>query len=176
MSWKRLHRKLLIEDPFLVVYEDQVELPNGSVIDNYSIVQKPDYVIIVALDRHNNLITIDEYKYAIDKTLHVLPAGHINSGENPLTTARRELSEETGYSGGVWTYLGEFYDYPSKDSHKAHFIKGVGVVQQDTQHLDATEAIKVRILPLPQLKEEVRKGEWVANSSLAALAAAGILS
>ena len=77
MSWKRLDRKTLIDTKFLKVYEDKVKLPNGNVIDDYSVIEKPNYSMIVALDTDNNIVTIDEYKYAINKIIHTLPAGHI---------------------------------------------------------------------------------------------------
>src|SRR3989344_8424401 len=117
MSWKRLARKTLIDTKFLKVYEDKVKLPNGNIIDDYSVIAKPSYSMIVALNTDGNIITIDEYKYAIDRVIHTLPAGHIEEGEDPLESAKRELAEETGYTGGEWEYLGEFYEYPTKDSH-----------------------------------------------------------
>ena len=131
--------------------------------------------MIIALDTENNLIAIDEYKYAIDQTIHTLPAGCISNGETPLETAKRELKEETGYSEGTWENLGEYYDYPSKDSHIAHFLKASGVSKTHNTEHENTENISVRTLSLNQLKEEIIRGEWRANAVLAALVAAKIL-
>lgn len=176
MSWKRLSRKTFIDTKFLKVYKDKVELPNGIVIPDYSVIEKPSFVMIVATNENNSLITIDEYKYAIDKTIHTLPAGHFNPQEEPLEAAKREFAEETGYSGGQWEYLGEFYDYPTKDLHKVHFIKATGVTKTAGQHLDTTENITIRLVSLDQLKTEIKNKEWPTNATLAALVAAGILS
>ena len=168
-------RKTIIDTKFLTVYEDKVELPNGNVMDDYSVIKKPDFSMIIALDTDSNLITIDEYKYAIDQTIHTFPAGHINDGEQPLETAKRELAEETGYSGGHWEYLGEFYDYPTKDTHKVHFVKATGVSKTQDTNFDPNEDLTQRVISIEKLKEEIARGEWRANATLAALVAAGIL-
>lgn len=176
MSWKRLKRKTLVDTKFLKVFEDTVELPNGNVMDDYSVVQKPSFSMIIALDTENNLVTIDEYKYAVDQIIHTLPAGHINDGEQPLETAKRELREETGFTGGDWEYLGEYYDYPTKDLHRVHFVKAIGVTKTQETNFDPNEDLKQRVIPITVLKEEISRGEWRANATLAALVAAGLLS
>lgn len=176
MSWKRLNRKVVIDTTFLKVYEDKVELPNGSIIPDYSVIEKPSFSMIVAIDAENNIVTIDEYKYAIDTIIHTLPAGHIEKNEEPIESAKRELAEETGYTGGDWQYLGEYYDYPTKDSHRVHFIKAVGVTKTQPIKLDRNESLTQRVISLSKLKSEISQGEWRANATLAAFVAAGLLS
>lgn len=58
MSWKRLKRTTLVDTKFLKVYADKVELPNGEIIDDYTVVEKPDYIIVIAVDELGNLITL----------------------------------------------------------------------------------------------------------------------
>lgn len=132
--------------------------------------------MVVALTLRGDIITIDEYKYAINQVIHSLPAGLIEEGEKPLTTAQRELLEETGYSRGSWEYLGEFYDYPTKDSHAVHFVKATGVSKTAEQNLDETENINVRTISQEQFKTEIKKHEWKATATISALVAAGLLS
>jgi len=176
MSWKRLDRRTLVNTKFLKVYEDKVELPNGNIMDDYTVVEKPSFSMIIALDNDGNLITIDEYKYAVDKIIHTLPAGHINEGEEPLETAKRELVEETGYMGGEWENLGAYYDYPTKDLHKVYFIKATGVTRTQETKFDPNEDLTPRVISLNQLKEEIARGEWRTNAVLSALVAAKLLS
>ena len=154
MPWKQLSRKTIIDNKFLKVYEDEVELPNGHIIPDYSVIEKQSFSMVVALDKDNNVITIDEYKYAIGKTIHTLPAGCFNTGESPLETAKRELMEETGYSGGIWEDLGEYYEYPSKDSHVVRFFKATGVERTSHMSHETTENIALRVINLEKLKKK----------------------
>ena len=41
-----------------------------------------------------------------------LPAGTAEEGEQPIETARRELQEECGLTGGEWSELGAFWTTP----------------------------------------------------------------
>ncbi len=175
MSWKQLSRKALINSKFLKIYQDSVELPNGTIINDYTLVEKPSFVMVVATDQDNHLITIDEYKYAINQEIHSLPAGHLENNEDPLERAKKELFEETGYSGGEWENLGQFYDYPTKDLHKVYFFRAKHVTNEHTQQLEDTEKISSRVITIDQLKEEVKKNEWRTNAVLAAFIAAGLL-
>ena len=77
------------------VYEDTVRLPDGNVIDDYTVVTLPSGVIVVATDEEGRLLTQYEYKYAINKTILNLPSGSIEGGVSVLDTAKKELLEES---------------------------------------------------------------------------------
>ncbi len=52
------------------------------------------------------LLLVRQYRPAVRSMTLELPAGHIDPGESPEQTARRELLEETGYEAGQLTPLG----------------------------------------------------------------------
>jgi len=100
MSWERLKRTTLVDTPFLKVFSDVIRLPDGSLIDDYTVTKKRDVVIIVATNPEGKVLIQEEYRYAVDQTLLSLPAGQIDENETPVKAAVRELLEETGYGGG----------------------------------------------------------------------------
>ncbi|MCR4326124.1 MAG: NUDIX hydrolase [Candidatus Roizmanbacteria bacterium] len=97
--WKLIKRNKSYSSKFVNVYEDTVQLPSGKIIENYTVVEKPSIVMIVATDAHNNLLILKEYKYAANEVLLTLPAGHLKEKEDPVEAAKRELFEETGFRG-----------------------------------------------------------------------------
>lgn len=57
-----------------------------------------DAVGIVAVTPHDSLVMIREFRYPLNSWCIAFPAGLIESGEDPATSAARELEEETGYA------------------------------------------------------------------------------
>ncbi|MEK7077314.1 MAG: NUDIX hydrolase, partial [Patescibacteria group bacterium] len=147
-SWKRLGRKTIYDAPFLKVYEDKVQLPNGTIIEDYSLTKKPDIVIIVATDKDNKLIVGSEYKYAADKKLLNTPAGGLNIGESPIEAAKRELLEETGYGNGKFTLISELYNYPTKDLHKFYVVRAENLEVVSRLQLEETESFSISLVSL----------------------------
>jgi ADP-ribose pyrophosphatase len=80
--------------------------------DGYEIADTPDAVAIVALDSEERVVLVRQRRVAIGGTLLELPAGLIDEGEEPLTSAQRELREETGLHGGSWRELASFWTSP----------------------------------------------------------------
>ncbi|MBR3347228.1 MAG: NUDIX hydrolase, partial [Solobacterium sp.] len=79
-------------------------------------------------------------------------------GEDPLTTARREIVEETGYEGEDFVRLGSLVPTPAYDTevielYYARQGKYVG------QHLDADENINLSKLTLDEITEKILSGE-----------------
>jgi ADP-ribose pyrophosphatase len=169
-KWEKLERKIAYDSKFVKVYEDKVRLPNNTIIENYTVVKKMDIVIIVATTKNEEVLAITEYKYGADSYLKVLPAGHIEDGENPIETAKRELLEETGYAGEKYEYVDFIYEYPSKDSHKVHIVRVFNITKKEDEKTEITESIdEVFLVPLKKLVSEIKNKEWKVSSALAAL-------
>lgn len=80
-----------------------------TVVDNpdpfYSL-QLPDYAVVVAVTTTQEVLLVRQYRPAVERYTLELPSGHVEAGEDPLDTARRELWEETGYEAQQLDVLG----------------------------------------------------------------------
>ena len=166
----------MFKSRFVNVYQDTVKLPSGKVVSDYTLIEKPNYVEIVATDEKNRIITIKEYRHGSGAIEIGLPAGHIESGESAINAAKRELLEETGFAGYSFKRVGILSEYSSKDMHSVHVIRVLGVYRKGRQHLDENESIKVELISIENLRSLILKNKFRNSGSLAALAICGILS
>ena len=72
----------------------------------YYSLQMPDYVAIVALTEHQEVLLVRQYRPAVERYTLELPSGHVEQGESPAEAAKRELLEETGYEADDVELLG----------------------------------------------------------------------
>jgi ADP-ribose pyrophosphatase len=86
------------------------------------IVEHPGAVAIVAVDRAGMLTLVRQRREAVLKELVELPAGTLEEGESPLASARRELEEETGLTGGSWREAAVFYTTPGFCREQMHLF------------------------------------------------------
>jgi len=98
---------------------DSVTLPNG-VIAELEIVRHPGGAAVVALDDRNRVCLLWQYRYASGGWLWELPAGKLDPGESPDTTAARELEEEAGIRAGRLEWLGSMIPTPGYCNEVVH--------------------------------------------------------
>ncbi len=103
--WRRLARRTVYENPWIRVHHDDVVRPDGSP-GIYGVVEFRNLAVgIVALDGHERVLLVGQYRYTLDEYSWELPEGGVPLGESPLDGARRELAEETGYRAAEWREL-----------------------------------------------------------------------
>jgi len=175
VDWKKIARKTIYKTPFLTLFEDTVELPNGNVVDGYSIVQFPDVIIIVATDIDGMVVTITEYKYGANKLMRSFPAGHMNSKEDPIKAAQRELFEETGYGKGEFKYVGQVREFVTKNLGVGHVVRATNVEKISEQHLDENEELQISLISLKTLHREILDHKWEGAKEVAAITLTDIL-
>lgn len=170
MKWKCLNSKYLINSKWLKVRKDEVELPNGLIMDDYFVIEKKNVALIVAMDKEERVILKKEYRYAIDKELIELPGGTCeNESDNPLDVAKRELLEETGYKSDNWGFLGMLYDYPTKDTNTVSVYVAKNIYKVAEQELDISEEIIFDFVPIKEAVRMCLENEIQVNGSVAAL-------
>ena len=110
------------------------------------IVEHPGAVAIVAVDEDGMVTLVRQTREPARKELVELPAGTLEEGEEPLETARRELEEETGLSGGHWREVSAFYTTPGFCNERMHLFFVDGAEQG---HADPDEDEDVELLRWP---------------------------
>ena len=159
MKWRTLSSEYLIRRPWLTARRDTVELPNGTVNDEYYVLEYPDWVNVVAITTGGDFVFVRQYRHGIDEVCHEIVAGVIEPGEQPEAAARRELEEETGYGGGCWRELMVLSPNPSTVTNIVHCFVATGVERTAAQHLDATEDIEVCLFSKDEVRQMLQRGE-----------------
>ena len=108
------------------------------------IVEHPGAVAIVAVDVDGMLTLVRQRREAARKNLLELPAGTLEEGETPLESARRELEEETGLTGGEWRELAGFYTTPGFCREYMHVFAAEGVTSGEARPEEDEELELVR--------------------------------
>ena len=86
----------------------------------------------------------------------------------PLTTATRELTEETGYQAETVRPLGTFYTSPGFADERMHVFEATGLTP-GSQQLEAHEEIEVQPRAVDDVMRMVADGQLVDGKSIAAL-------
>ena len=167
--WERLSSEILVETPYFALRSDRLRLPDGAVKDPYYVIERPDAAIVFPLTGEGEVVLVRQYRPAIERVELGLPAGLVEEGEEPEKAARRELSEETGYAGGAWEALGAVASSPSLKDNWAHLYLARGVELTSPPNPDEYERVDVVLVPVGKMFREIRAGNIVSSSGVAAI-------
>src|SRR5688572_4529264 len=105
LPWSLIERRPLVRRTYLNVWEDRVRLANGREIDDFCVLESPDWAAVLCVTRDREIVLVRQYRHGIQGESLELPAGALEPSEAPLDAARRELLEESGHVSERWEPL-----------------------------------------------------------------------
>ena len=164
---KTLSSRLIYDGRAVRLRVDTVRMPSGRETTR-EIVEHSDCVAIIAIDADDNVLLVNQFRKAVGKELLEIPAGGIEADEDPETTVRRELSEETGYVPQKVERLGGFYSAPGYCTEYLHLYLATDLVPRQL-HAEDTESIRLTRVPVSQIPSLIASGSICDAKSIAGL-------
>jgi ADP-ribose pyrophosphatase len=142
------------------VLEEEYDLPDGRSIRQSWINHNPT-VAIVAINGKNELLLIKQYRNAVKKNLLEIPAGSMDSSEEPaVVCAQRELAEETGFKAGALIKLFEGYLLPGYCNEYMYFFLANDLIHAPLTP-DEDEFIETIPVSFAYAQELIKNGEII---------------
>lgn len=164
----RLARRAVYESDWVCLYLDTVRLPNGEVIDGYHQLHYPhESVSVVVTNERGDILLTHNRRYTTGRLEWEVPAGRVETGESPESTARRECLEETGCTLRALRYLGWHNPANGMSDLKMHVF--AAQVDAEGEILDTNEIESKQWFPPDRVRSMLRQGEIHCGVSMLAL-------
>lgn len=162
MSWKRIKTEYAIKNKWISVRKDHVQLSSGVEIDDFYVIERTPIVHVIAITDDGYFVCEKQYRYGVDRDCLEICAGNVDPNETPLETAKRELLEETGFSGGEWLVLSELAVDTSNMTEISYSILATGVIKTSEPHLEKTEEIETVLLTEEEILSSLKRGDFIS--------------
>lgn len=140
---KTITSKPIFKGRVISLKVDEVELPDGKT-SNREIINHPGAVAVIAITDEGQILLVEQYRKALERSIFEIPAGKLEPGEAPIVTARRELAEETGYGCEELTYIQTFATSPGFADELIHlFVARKLFVLEEQAQLDEDEFVEL---------------------------------
>jgi 8-oxo-dGTP pyrophosphatase MutT (NUDIX family) len=165
----RVSSRVAYRNPWLVVREDQVLLPDGST-SIYGVVEKPDFALVLPREA-DGFWLVQQFRYPVGRRLWEFPQGSWSGAArgSALDLARAELAEETGLRAEQWTHLGRLVHAQGLSPTEFDVYLAEDLSQGETDR-EATESDMIHArIPDDELDAMISDGRLADSASLAAL-------
>ena len=168
MGWKTLDSRIVYENPWFTLREDEVINPGGG-RNTYGHIQfRKKAIAIVPIDEDGYTWIVGQDRYTLGEYSWEVPMGASEPGEAPLETAHRELREETGLTASEITQVMRLHTSNSVTDEEGFVFVATGLSEGETE-FDEMEVLDVRRLPLADVVAMIERGEMTDAISVAAI-------
>ncbi len=165
----RIKRELAYQGTVLKIYRDTV-IANG-IEEVFDYIHHNGAAAVLPVTVDGKIMLVRQYRNALDRFTLELPAGKVDSPDEPrIECAYRELEEETGYRTDKLEYLMTINTTVALCNEAIDIFIAKNLIPSQ-QHLDADESIDVEIWEVKDLLELIYSGKMTDSKTIAAVLA-----
>lgn len=155
-NWDPLSREMIFEKYYRGIEKVNFLMPNGIISDFY-IKKETNSVCILAITDNLEIILVKQFRPGPERVLSELPGGFLEKGQESIDSAKRELLEETGFTG-EFTKVTDYWDSSYSQAKNSVFVCQKAIKSQE-QKLDSNEFIEVEMVSLESFRLILRSGQ-----------------
>lgn len=157
--WKVRSTKKGFEGKWIHINLDQVELPDGTMIEFEAVEFQRHGTGVVAENNEGKIILVKNYRYINDYESWEVPAGTIPPGMDPVDCVLEELKEEAGCTADKKdvSHIGNYFPSIGSSSQIFHCYYAKNVIQTASE-LDSNEILEARWFTKDELKIMIKDG------------------
>ena len=150
----------------------RVDVEEWPGIEPWEVVKMHDAAAVLPLTPDDHVVLVRQFRPAVRQVMTEVPAGILDvEGEDALTTAGRELFEETGYRHTHIEFLGGCYSSAGTTDQYVHYFWARVEAEPSGP---AEDGIEVTLEPFDRMVHAARSGKVRdATTALALMMAAG---
>ena len=165
---KRIDRELKYSGTMIDMYTDTISVPNGNVVQ-WDFIKHPGAAAVVPILDDGKIVMVRQYRNALDRETLEIPAGGLDSLDEPtLDAAARELEEETGYKSNNLELLITIATTVAFCNEKIDIYLARNLIQSK-QNLDEDEYVEVEVYTLDELTDMIYAGKINDSKTISAI-------
>lgn len=169
-KYERIDRELIHRGAIIDYYQDTIKIPNGNVA-KWDYIKHKGAAAVVAVKDDGKLLMVRQYRNALDRETLEIPAGGLNSIDEPTDiAAARELEEEAGYTAGKLELLISIRTTVAFCDEKIDVYLATDL-KRSRQHLDEDEFLDVETYNIEELVQMVYDCKIQDGKTVAAILA-----
>lgn len=168
-KFKRLDRTLVAHGTIIDYYQDTVKVPNGNIV-KWDFIGHRGAAAVIPVREDGKILMVRQYRNALDRDTLEIPAGGLNTPDEPtIVAAEREMEEETGYkTDAPLQFLASIRTTVAFCNEKIDIYVAKHLVPSH-QHLDEDEFINVEAWDIDDLVQEIYNAKIQDSKTICAI-------
>ncbi|MDF5753038.1 NUDIX hydrolase [Spongiactinospora sp. TRM90649] len=169
--WVVHGERLVYDNRWIRVGLADVQIPDGERFEHH-VVHLDRAAIAVVVDEQERVLMMWRHRFVFDRWGWELPGGLIDGDEDALTTAAREVEEETGYRPKEVEHLVTYQPMAGMVDAEHHIVlcRGADLIGAPTG--DEVEADLIEWVPMAEIPGMVARGDvWTSGTLIGVYAA-----
>ncbi len=148
---------------------DHLKNPRNQKEVKVLVIEGRDAVNVLAFTKAQKIVLVRQLRFGTGDVSVEFPGGLMDEGEDRLESAKRELREETGYTGTKWEYLNSIASQPVfMDNYIHHYIL-LDAELTHSKDQDDAEDIEIIELTIEETIEMLKRGEFIHPHAISIL-------
>jgi 8-oxo-dGTP pyrophosphatase MutT (NUDIX family) len=166
--WQKISSHEVYDNAWINVQHHDVIKPNQE-LGVYGVVHfKFLAAAVLPLDKDGNIWLVGQYRYTLNENSWEIPMGGGDLNSDILSSAKRELKEETGLIASKWTNLGKLHTSNSVTDEVGYMFLAEDLVLGEAEP-DDTEILQIKKVTLQEAVRMVMDSEITDALSMVAI-------